>query len=152
QYRFRGDDRAGPLFQRRNAVIVQFLVTVHERHKGSCIEQEFSGHGATGGSGTRDGAGPSRVGRWQRCREDRVHVPWAAFPGGCPGIVPEPRVPLPNACVLAVWLSVLIWWRDPPTIAWLIGVPYKQISFVLQCNAINCKCLTQLDGTSSRLA
>lgn len=74
QYRFGGDDCAGPLFQRGDAVIVQLLVTVHESHKGSGVQQELSGHGATDGLGTRDGADPSRVGRWRQCRGGRVRV------------------------------------------------------------------------------
>src|SRR6266536_4676943 len=125
QYRFRRDDGAGPFFQRGDAVIVQLLVSIHERHKGSCIQQELNGHGATGGSSTRDGAGPSRAGRWQHCREDRVRARWGALPAGCPDIVPKPRVPLPNACVLAVWLTALIWWQAPLAIASLIDVPYR---------------------------
>ena len=134
QYRFRGDDRASPLFQRGDAVIVKLLVTVHERHKGSGIQQEVSGHGATDGLGIRDGADPSRVGRWQRCREDRARVRWAAPPAGCPDIVPRPRVPLPIACVLAVSLTAPIWWRDPPAIASLIDVP--QLVLLLYCNVM----------------
>ena len=125
QYRFRGDDGAGPSFQRGNAVRVQLLVSVHERYEGSGIQQELSGHGATDGPGSRGGAGPSRAGRWQHCREDRVRVRWGALPAGCPDIVPKPRVPLPIACVLAVWLTAPIWWQDPLAIASLIDVPYR---------------------------
>jgi hypothetical protein len=125
QYRFRRDDGAGPTFQRGDAIIVQLLVSVHERYEGPGIQQELSGHGATGGSSTRDGAGPSLAGRWQHCREDRVRARWGALPAGCRDIVPKPRVPLPNACVLAVWLTALIWWQDPLTIASLIDVPYR---------------------------
>src|SRR5262245_53309374 len=143
QHRFRGNDGASPFLQRGNAVIVQLLVTVHERHKGPCIKQQFSGHGATAGSSTRDGADPNRADRWQHCREDRVHVRSDAFPAGCPDIVPKPRVLLPNACALSAWLTALIWWRDPPAIAWLIGVPYQGFPFALQCSAMTCKCKTQ---------
>jgi hypothetical protein len=42
---------------------VQLLVTVHERYKRSRVQQELSGHVATGGSGTRDGADLGRDGR-----------------------------------------------------------------------------------------
>ena len=42
QYGFRRDDGAGPFFQRGDAVIVQLLVTVHERHKGAGIQQELT--------------------------------------------------------------------------------------------------------------
>jgi hypothetical protein len=151
QYRFCGDDGADPSFQRGDAVIVQLLVTVHERHKGSGIQQELSGHGATDGSSNRGGADPSRAGRWQRCREDRVRVRWVALPAGCPDIVPKPRVLLPIACVLAVWLSALIWSQDPLAIALLIDVPYG-VSLVLHCNAMRCKCPTQLDELRRRSA
>jgi hypothetical protein len=123
QYGFGGDDRADPLFQRGDAVIVELLVSVHERHEGAGIQQKLSGHGANGGSGTRGGADPSRAGRWQRCREDRERVRWGAPPAGCPGIAPKPRVPLPIVCVLAVWLTALIWWQDPLAIASLIDAP-----------------------------
>src|SRR5437016_702375 len=142
QYGFRGDDGPGPLLQRRDAITVQLLVPVHERYEGAGIQQKLSGHGANGGSGTRGGADPSRAGRWQRCREDRERVRWGAPPAGCPGIAPKPRGPLPIVCVLAVWLTALIWRQDPLAIASLIDAPYKCLLFVLQCNATTCKCPT----------
>ena len=125
QYRFCGDDRTGPFFQLGDAVIVQLLVSIHERHEGSGIQQELNGHGATGGSSTRDGDGPSRAGRWQHCREDRVPARWGALPAGCRDIVPKPRGPLPISCVLAFWLTALIWWQAPLAIASLVDVPYR---------------------------
>ena len=125
QYRFGGDDGAGPFFQRGDAIIVQLLVSVHERHEGAGIQQEFSGHGATAGSDTRGAADPSRVGRWKCCREDRVRVRWDTLPAGCPDTAPKPRGPLRIACVLTVWPTALIWWPGLRTIASLIDVPYK---------------------------
>jgi len=128
QYRFRGDDEAGPFFQCGDAVFVQLLVSVHQRHEGSGIQQEFSGHGATDGSGIRGAAGPSRAGHWRRSREDRVRVRWDALPARCPDIVPKLRVLLRIACVLAVWLTALICWQGPLAIASLIDVPYRCLS------------------------
>src|SRR5438094_1504936 len=146
QYRFRGDDGTGPFFQRGDAVIVQLLVSVHERYEGSGIEQELSGHGATDGSGTRGGADPSRAGRWQHCREDRVRVRWGALRAACPDIVPKPRAPLPIACVLTVWLTALIWRQDPPATASLIDVPYGCL--VLYCNVMQRLANVQLNLTN----
>src|SRR5262245_2464595 len=139
QDRFRGNYRAGPFFQCGDAVIVPPLVTVQECHKGPGIQQEFSGHGAAGGSSTRDGADLGRAGRWQRCREDRVRVGWAALPAECPDIVPKPRGLLPSVCASTFWLSALIWWQDPPAIASLIDAPWSFLPFVLHCNAMPCK-------------
>ena len=68
QYRFRGDNGAGPFFQCDYAVWVQLLVSVHQRDEGSGIQQEFSGHGATAGSNTPGAADPSQAGHWRRCR------------------------------------------------------------------------------------
>jgi hypothetical protein len=131
QYRFRSDNRAGPFFQRRDAVIVEFLVSVHERHESTRIKQDLSGHGATGGSSTRDGAGPSLAGRWQHCREDRVCARSGALPAGCRDIVPKPRVPLPIVCVLAVGLTALVWSRGPLTIASSIDVPCRAFLYCI---------------------
>ena len=124
QHRFSGDDGTGPFFQRRYAISVQLLVSVHQRHEGSGIQQELNGHGATGGSGTRGGADPSRVGRWRHFREGRVRARWGVIPVRCPDTVLKPLGPLPIACVLAAWPTALIWWQDPLAIALLIDVPY----------------------------
>ena len=53
QHGFRGDNRAGPLLQRRDAVTVQLLVSVHERHESPGIQQQFIFHGAIDGSNRR---------------------------------------------------------------------------------------------------
>jgi hypothetical protein len=146
QYRFRGNDGTGPFFQHSDAIIVQLLVPVHERYKGSGIQQQLSGHGAIAGSSTRDAADPSQAGRWQHCREDRARVQWAVLLARCRDIAPKPRVPLPIVCVLAVSQTALAWRRDRPAIASLIGVPYFAHPFVLQCNAKPCKSPNALAG------
>src|SRR3990172_13171544 len=56
EHRFGSDNRTGPTFQRRYAVRVRLLVSVHESHEGPGIQQQLIGHGATGGSGNRGGA------------------------------------------------------------------------------------------------
>jgi len=147
QYRFRCDDGAGPFFQLGDAVIVQLFVSIHERHEGSGIQQELNGHGATGASSTRDGVGPSRAGRWQHCREDRVPARWGALPAGCPGIAPKPRVPLPISCVLAFWLTALIWWQAPLAIASLVDVPYRCLP--LHCIVMQRRAIVQLNLTTA---
>ena len=132
EHRFGGDNRTGPTFQRRYAVRVRLLVSVHESHEGPGIQQQLIGHGATGGSGNRGGAGPDRAGRWQYCRGDRGRVrsdaPLAVYPES----VPRLRGPLPNACASSVWLSALAWRPDRPTIAWSTDVPYRGLS--MQCS------------------
>ena len=52
-----------------NAIIVQLLVSVHEGHECTRIQQEFIFHGATGESSNRDDAGLGRDDRWQRLHE-----------------------------------------------------------------------------------
>ncbi len=65
QHGFSGDDRAGPVLQRRYAVTVQLLVPIHERHESPGIQQQFIFHGAIDGSDSRGGVARDRSGRWQ---------------------------------------------------------------------------------------
>src|SRR3990172_7142821 len=132
KHRFGGDNRAGPIFQRRHAVRVRLLVSVHESHEGPGIQQKLIGHGATGGSGNRGGVGPDRAGRWQYCRGDRGRVRLGAPLAEYPESVPMLRGPLPNACVSSVWPSAPAWRPDPPAIAWSTDVPYRRSS--VQCS------------------
>src|SRR4030095_16173880 len=115
----------GPLLQLGNAIIVQLLVSVHEGHECTRIQQEFIFHGATAGSSNRDDAGLGRDDHWQCCQEDRAPAQSDEYPAGYPDIAPALREPLQIACVLAVSPSVLVWQQDPPIIAWSIDAPYR---------------------------
>ena len=127
QHRFRGDDGSGPTFQRGHAFIVKLPVSVHKRHECAGIQQKHICHDAAGGSGSRGGADPSRAVRWRRYREDLVRARSGEHPAGCSDIAPKPRAPLLIACVLAVWLSALVWRQDPLAVASIIDAPHRPL-------------------------
>ena len=134
EHRFGGDNGTVSTFQRRHTVRVGLLVSVHERHEGSGIQQKLIGHGVTDESGNRGGAGPDRAGRWQRCRADRARARWDTRPVGCRENAPRLGAPLPNACVSSALQSALAWRPSRRAVAWSIAVPYQGLP--LHCSVM----------------
>ena len=145
EYRFGGYNGPAPLFQGGDAVGVHLLASVHESDERAGIQQKLILHGADGGSGSRGAVALSRVGRFQHFRVDRERARWVGSPVGYSDTAPKPRAPLRIACVLAVSLTALICWQDPPAIASLIAVPYGASPSALHCNATTCKEQSKLE-------
>ena len=139
-----GSNRACPTLQSRYTRTVRFLVSIDKSHKGSRVEQKFTGHGVTGGSGIRDAAGLGQAARWQHYREDRARVQWGALPVRFQGNAPTPHARLQSDCAVAVALIVPTWPPNRRVVAWSIDGPFKSLH--LQCIVVQSVAIVELPG------